>query len=115
MSSVGGNKKSSSQSDMNYWSRAKASNYAQTHKDKRIARHARRMGLSKSQVGAACVPPTFPKRHEEAPKTFVTFMSSTVPEYRTFDEHGNITSYPTFVIKEGVTTDVLRVKKPAVK
>lgn len=111
MSSVGGNKKSSSLSDQNYWKRAEMGKFSETHKAKRIERHARRMGLNKAQVGAACVPPTFPKRHEEAPKTFVTFMSSTVPEYRTFDEMGNITSYPTFVIKEGVTTDVLRVKR----
>ncbi len=110
MSSVGGNKKQSSQSDKNYWQRATMSKYSETHKAKRIERHARRMGLNKAQVGAACVPPTFPKKREEAPMTFVTFMSSTVPEYRTFDDMGNITSYPTFVIKEGVTTDVLRVK-----
>lgn len=40
---TGGNKKTSSRSDLNYWARAKASDYAATHKAKRIKRHAKRM------------------------------------------------------------------------
>lgn len=40
---TGGNRKSSSQSDLNYWARAKASGYASTHKAKRLARHLKRM------------------------------------------------------------------------
>lgn len=39
----GGNKKTSSRSDLNYWARAKASDYAATHKAKRMKRHAKRM------------------------------------------------------------------------
>lgn len=40
---TGGNKKTSSRSDLNYWARAKASDYATTHKAKRAKRHAKRM------------------------------------------------------------------------
>lgn len=40
---TGGNRKSSSQSDLNYWARAKASGYATTHKAKVLKRHLKRM------------------------------------------------------------------------
>lgn len=40
---TGGNKKRSSRSDLNYWARAKASDYATTHKAKRAKRHVKRM------------------------------------------------------------------------
>ena len=41
--STGGNKKSSSPSDERYWQRAQMSNFAETHKAKRVARHKKRM------------------------------------------------------------------------
>lgn len=40
---TGGNRKSASQSDLNYWARAKASGYATTHKARVLKRHLRRM------------------------------------------------------------------------
>ena len=43
MASPGGNKKSSSKSDQNYWARATASKFSETHSARRIARHKKRM------------------------------------------------------------------------
>ena len=43
MSQTGGNKKSSSPSDMRYWQRAAASNFAETHRARRMKRHQKRM------------------------------------------------------------------------
>jgi hypothetical protein len=46
--STGGNKKSSSPSDVRYWQRAQMSNFAETHKAKRVARHKKRMAKKAS-------------------------------------------------------------------
>lgn len=42
---TGGNKKTSSPSDINYWKRAQMGGFATTHKDRNHARHNKRMGL----------------------------------------------------------------------
>jgi hypothetical protein len=52
MSTTGGNSKSSSPSDDAYWARAKASNYAETHKARRVKRHAKRMAKKVARRGA---------------------------------------------------------------
>lgn len=44
MAAAGGNKKRASPSDENYWKRAQMSKYSETHRARRIARHAKRMG-----------------------------------------------------------------------
>lgn len=75
MAASGGNKKTSSQSDKNYWQRAKASSYSETHKAKRITRHITRMMRAgrmsdtpanrkalASKIGHT---PSFPKRGEK--------------------------------------------------
>ena len=50
---TGGNKKSSSPSDEGYWKRAQASKYAETHKERRIARHIKRCKTSKTKLSAS--------------------------------------------------------------
>lgn len=76
MAASGGNKKTSSQSDKNYWQRAKASNYSETHKAKRVNRHASRLmrqekisdtksnrEMTIKRIGHQI--PSFPKRGEK--------------------------------------------------
>ena len=112
MSSVGGNKKSSSPSDENYWKRAQAGKYAETHKERRIARHIKRCKTSKTKLSAAnglSAHINFPHIPVPRPKEYVTFQQN-VPEHRTFDEFGNVATRPQFRIVEGVVLDVLRVK-----
>lgn len=48
--STGGNKKSSSKSDISYFARAKAGLFAETHKAKRIARHNKRMDKKRMKL-----------------------------------------------------------------
>jgi hypothetical protein len=107
----GGNKKTSSPSDQNYWKRAAASKFNETHRERRIAKHHKRMGLNNtSNARGPLTSIAYPKKSLEKPIERVMFKGD-VPEMRTFDEYGNITSYPTFVIKQGVVTDILRVKR----
>lgn len=107
---TGGNKKTSSPSDQRYWQRAALSKFSETHRERRMAKHAKRMGLNKAAMAQATLMPSFPKRPITKPDERVMFKSDVKGDMRTFDEFGNITSYPTFIIKNGVTTDVLRVK-----
>lgn len=107
---TGGNKKTSSLSDQNYWKRAALSKFSETHRERRMAKHAKRMGLNKAQMAQATLPATFPKLPISKPVERVMFKSDVKGDMRTFDEFGNVMSYPTFVIKNGVVTDVLRVK-----
>lgn len=73
MAASGGNKKTSSQSDKNYWQRAKASSYSETHKAKRINRHVTRLlagntsPTERKRLIALCDSgvPSFPKRGEK--------------------------------------------------
>jgi hypothetical protein len=46
---TGGNKKSSSKSDLAYWARAQAAKFSETHRAKRIARHQRRMARKRAR------------------------------------------------------------------
>ena len=110
---TGGNKKTSSPSSEGYWKRAQASKFAETHKERRIARHIKRCKTSKTKLSASnglMAHINFPHIPVPRESTRVSFSGS-VPEMRTFDVFNNVMSYPTFVIKEGVITDILRVKK----
>lgn len=59
---TGGNKKTSGSSAEGYWNRAKASNFAETHRAKRIKRHEKRMGCK-----AGIIPPDFPRLSKPRP------------------------------------------------
>lgn len=76
MAASGGNKKTASQSDKNYWQRAKASGYATTHKDRKIARHVgkimRRLKLTspakrQEMINSFGGTPDFPKLAQKRP------------------------------------------------
>lgn len=103
---TGGNKKSSSPSSIAYWLRASNGKFAETHKARRIARHAKRMGLTKAQVlKATMTPVVYPKQPEKTEKQFAIFdkpVASMV--YR--DTYGVVIRYPRFIVKNGVTVDV---------
>ena len=110
---TGGNKKSSSPSDEGYWKRAQASKYAETHKERRIARHIKRCKTSKTKLSASnglMAHINFPHVGVPRPVERVTFQQN-VPEHRVFDEYNNVIYSPQFRIVEGCVLDVMRVKK----
>lgn len=113
-SKQGGKGKSSSASRQA--SHRVAREQAEVRKERRIKRHAARCKTSKTKLAAANglnIAISYPKKQVERAKERVSFGGSVVPEMRTFDMHGNVTSRPMFIIKEGVITDVLRTKVAA--
>lgn len=111
---TGGNKKSASPSDENYWKRAQAGGFAETHRAKRMARHAKRMGLTKAQMGEATKPVTFPHRAVPSPLERVTFTGQ-VMDLRVWardrDGDRHVAKMPHMIIKNGVVTDVIGVSR----
>ena len=108
---TGGNKKVSSPSTIAYWLRAKNGKFMETHKARRIAKHAKRMGLTKAQIEAACTTPTFPEIKVPEALESVTF-TGIVPEHRkvVVNEYGEtiVLSLPKFIMSEGKILDVIR-------
>ena len=104
---TGGNKKSSSQSDLNYWARAKASNYASTHADKRVKKHKKAHPKDRTTIGAKI---EFPKVAQKRPVERMVMLGNMVGEHRIFDDFGHVVKYPHMVIHNGVVTDVIMRK-----
>jgi hypothetical protein len=107
----GGNKKVSSPSTQGYWKRAKMGNFSETHRQRRIDRHRRRMGLNIAQISKAIAVHTMPKIKETKSQEYVVF-TGLVPEHRWLDRHGHVMSYPKFEINHGVIVDVHQQPRP---
>ena len=104
---TGGNKKSASQSDINYWARAKANNFASTHSDKRVKKHRKLHPNDHTKVGAKI---EFPKVPQKRPVERMVMLGNMVGEHRIFDAFGHVAKYPHMIIRNGVMIDVIMRK-----
>ena len=109
MSNMGGNKKSSSPSTVKYWARAKAGGFSETHRNKRIAAHAKRMGLTKDGVAKATMPVKYKPVKAVTPLEHAV-MKELVTEHR-YMRDNIVLAYPKFVISNGVILDVISARR----
>jgi hypothetical protein len=109
---TGGNKKVSSPSAQNYWKRAEAAKYSETHRAKRIARHKKRAEKKAGRnLPASDSTPPLPKLTVPRPVERVAFTGN-VPDHRVWlrdnDGHKFIAAMPVLTIcpKTRVTLNV---------
>ena len=109
---TGGNKKQASPSDRAYWSRAAASKFSETHREKRMARHARKMGLTKAEMESTWKVNPFKgiKTPQIIPKERMVF-SGLVTDLRIWRTDADGTRYvakmPKLIIKDGTVINVI--------